>query len=41
MNSLDPVFTIEQQFVEILKQHKFDGNSDELILDSITSVNFR
>ena len=39
MNSLDPVFTIEQQFVEILKQHKFDGNSDELIIDSITSVN--
>jgi peptide/nickel transport system ATP-binding protein len=39
MNSLDPVFTIEQQFVEILKQHGFDGNSDELILDSITSVN--
>ena len=23
MNSLDPVFTIQQQFVEILKQHKF------------------
>ena len=39
MNSLDPVFTIEQQFVEILKQHKFDGNSNELILDSIISVN--
>ena len=39
MNSLDPVFTIGQQFVEILKQHGFDGNSDELILDSITSVN--
>ena len=39
MNSLDPVFTIKQQFVEILKQHKFDGNSDELILDSINSVN--
>ena len=39
MNSLDPVFTIEQQFIEILKQHNFDGNSDELILDSIHSVN--
>ena len=39
MNSLDPVFTIRQQFNEILKQHNFDGNSDELILDSITSVN--
>ena len=39
MNSLDPVFTIQQQFIEILKQHKFDGNSDKLILDSINSVN--
>ena len=39
MNSLDPVFTIQQQFVEILKQHSFDGNYDNLILDSINSVN--
>ena len=39
MNSLDPVFTIRQQFNEILKQHNFNGNADELILDSITSVN--
>ena len=39
MNSLDPIFTIQQQFVEILKQHGFDGNSDKLILDSINSVN--
>jgi peptide/nickel transport system ATP-binding protein len=39
MNSLDPVFTIQQQFIEILKQHSFDGNSDRLILDSINSVN--
>ena len=39
MNSLDPVFTIKQQFVEILKQHNFDGNFDESILDSINSVN--
>ena len=38
MNSLDPVFTIKQQFVEILKQHNCDGNSDELILNSINSV---
>ncbi|MBT3579857.1 MAG: ABC transporter ATP-binding protein [Nitrosopumilus sp.] len=38
MNSLDPVFTIKQQFVEILKQHNFDGDIDELILDSINSV---
>ena len=39
MNSLDPVFTIKQQFVEILKQHNFARNFDESILDSINSVN--
>jgi len=39
MNSLDPVFTIQHQFLEILKQHSFDGNYDKLILDSINSVN--
>jgi len=39
MNSLDPVFTIHQQFVEILKQHNFVGNSDKLITDSLNSVN--
>jgi peptide/nickel transport system ATP-binding protein len=39
MNSLDPVFTINQQFIEILKQHNFDGNFNELILNSINSVN--
>jgi peptide/nickel transport system ATP-binding protein len=38
MNSLDPVFTIKQQFVEILKQHNFEGDFDNLILDSIRSV---
>ena len=39
MNSLDPVFTVRQQFDEILKQHKFKGNSDKIILDAIHSVN--
>lgn len=38
MNSLDPVFTISQQFIEILKQHKIKGGHDKLILDSIKSV---
>lgn len=38
MNSLDPVFTIKEQFVEILKQHKFDGLFDETILNAIHSV---
>ncbi len=39
MNSLDPVFTIRQQFVEILKQHNFDGDFDDTILSSLKSVN--
>ena len=39
MNSLDPVFSIQQQFEEVLKQHKFEGDSKKLILDSLTSVN--
>ncbi len=39
MNSLDPVFTIKEQFVEVLKQHNFDGNIDELIKKAINSVN--
>jgi peptide/nickel transport system ATP-binding protein len=38
MNSLDPVFTIKDQFVEVLKQHCFDGNIDELIKKTINSV---
>ena len=35
MNSLDPVFTIKQQFDEILKQHGCDGKSDKIIDDVI------
>ncbi len=38
MNSLDPVFTINDQFVEVLKQHKFQGDIDETIIDAIHSV---
>ena len=38
MNSLDPVFTINDQFVEVLKQHKFQGDMDETIIDAIHSV---
>jgi len=38
MNTLDPVFTIKEQFVEILKQHNFDGNFNQVILDAIHSV---
>ena len=39
MNSLDPVYTIKQQFVEVLKEHDYEGDSEKLILDSISSVN--
>src|SRR3970040_110189 len=39
MNSLDPVYTIKQQFVEIVKQHKYEGDSDKLIFNAINSVN--
>lgn len=39
MNSLDPVFTINEQFIEILKQHNFEGDSKKLISDAMKSVN--
>ena len=39
MNSLDPVFTIKQQFVEVLKEHKFEGDSEKVIADVLKSVN--
>lgn len=39
MNSLDPVFTINEQFIEILKQHNFEGDSKKLISDVMKSVN--
>ncbi len=38
MNSLDPVFTIKKQFVEVLKQHKFKGNFENVIADALNSV---
>ena len=39
MNSLDPVFTIQQQFEEILKQHNFEGDIKQTINQSLNSVN--
>ena len=39
MNSLDPVFTIKQQFDELLKQHGFDNNTNKIIHDAIHAVN--
>lgn len=38
MNSLDPVFTVEQQFHEILKQHNYMGDFDKKISETVTSV---
>jgi peptide/nickel transport system ATP-binding protein len=34
MNSLDPVFTINEQFIEILKEHGFEGDSKKIISDA-------
>ncbi|KEQ57031.1 Oligopeptide transport ATP-binding protein OppD [Marine Group I thaumarchaeote SCGC AAA799-E16] len=39
MNSLDPVFTINEQFLEILKQHEFEGDTKQVISDAMSSVN--
>ena len=38
MNSLDPVFTIKDQFVEVLKQHHYEGDAEHLINDAMKSV---
>ncbi|PJC50856.1 MAG: dipeptide/oligopeptide/nickel ABC transporter ATP-binding protein [Nitrosopumilales archaeon CG_4_9_14_0_2_um_filter_34_16] len=38
MNALDPVFTINEQFLEILKQHGFEGDFKKTILDAVHSV---
>ena len=39
MNSLDPVFTIKEQYIEILKEHGHKENLEKIILDSLSSVN--
>ncbi|MDE1868004.1 MAG: ABC transporter ATP-binding protein [Thaumarchaeota archaeon] len=38
MNSLDPVFSIKQQFEEILRTHDYSGNRLEMINEAIASV---
>jgi len=38
LNTLDPVFTIKEQLVEVLKQHKFEGNFVKVIFDAINSL---
>ena len=38
MNSLDPVFTVEEQFNEVLKEHNFKGSIENVITESLDSV---
>jgi len=38
MNSLDPVFTVEEQFIEVLKQHHYDGDYKQRMSDIVNSV---
>jgi len=38
MNSLDPVFTIGEQFLEIIQQHNFVGDSRKIISNAICAV---
>jgi peptide/nickel transport system ATP-binding protein len=38
MNALDPVYTVESQLREILKEHHFQGNIDEKIAESLHQV---
>ena len=39
MSSLDPVFSIQEQFDEVLNQHNFEGDSKQSIIQSLNSVN--
>ena len=39
MNSLHPVFSIQEQYEEVLNQHNFDGDTKQLIIQSLNSVN--
>lgn len=38
MNALDPVYTVESQLREILKEHHFQGNIEEKIAESLRQV---
>jgi peptide/nickel transport system ATP-binding protein len=38
MNSLDPVYTIGYQMIEIMEQHHFSGNTAEKISESLKQV---
>lgn len=38
MNSLDPVFSIKQQFDEVLKEHGAEVDGRKVVIDTLTSV---
>jgi len=38
MNALDPVYTIESQLREVLKEHRYDGNIEVKITESLRQV---
>ncbi|AFU58823.1 Oligopeptide transport ATP-binding protein OppD [Candidatus Nitrososphaera gargensis Ga9.2] len=38
MNALDPVYTIESQLHEVLREHRFEGNMEEKIAESLRQV---
>ncbi|HJU14479.1 MAG TPA: ABC transporter ATP-binding protein [Candidatus Nitrosotalea sp.] len=38
MNSLDPVFSIKQQFDEVLQEHGYEGDGGKLISDTLAAV---
>lgn len=38
MNSLDPVYTIHQQFSDVLKQHQYHGDHHSLMKSSLSEV---
>lgn len=38
MNSLDPVFTIGEQFVEVLERHEFEGYASAAVSEAVEAV---
>jgi peptide/nickel transport system ATP-binding protein len=38
MNALDPVYTVEGQLREVLREHRFGGNAEEKIAESLRQV---
>jgi peptide/nickel transport system ATP-binding protein len=38
MNALDPVYTVESQLREVLREHRFEGDAEEKIAESLRQV---